>query len=246
MIVFIYDGSFEGFLTAIYYSYYKKITPTKIVKNYNDYTLFDKVVKINTNFFYAKKVHDALKKRFKTKHYKKIFHIFACDSIKFEKELYEFIVLGFKDQKNLSNINHPSIFFLEKLESEYFRYLHKMYGFLRFEELHDSTLYAKLEAKFDILAPLGKHFLKRVDGHNFIIHDIKRSLAFINLDQKQSIHHVKDFSLPKLSQNEKKFQDLWKLFFKQAAIKERKNLKLQQNFVPLVYRKYMIEFQSEI
>ena len=50
--------------------------------------------------------------------------------------------------------------------------------------------------------------------------------------------------MPKLSKNEKKFQDLWKLFFKQVSIKERENKKLQQNWVPLIYRKYMSEFQS--
>jgi probable DNA metabolism protein len=56
------------------------------------------------------------------------------------------------------------------------------------------------------------------------------------------IHKVADFDLPLLSDNEEKFQKLWKLFFENVTIKKRKNLKLQQNFVPLLYRKYMTEF----
>ena len=244
MRVFCYDGSFEGFLSVIYHSYYQKTTPEKIVKNYKESTLFDEVIDIKTDLFHAQKVHCALKEKFEIKNYKKIFNIFMCDERDFEKALYDFIVLGFKDQKTLLDINHPSIYFLECLEQEYFRYLHKMYGFIRFEELHDNKLYAKFEGKFNILSFLGEHFLKRLDGSEFILHDIKRSLAFISSSKGSSIYHVRDFDMPKLSKNEKKFQDLWKLFFKQVSIKERENNKLQQNWVPLIYRKYMSEFQS--
>jgi len=37
-------------------------------------------------------------------------------------------------------------------------------------------------------------------------------------------------------------RDLWKLFFKTAAIKERTNPKLQRQNVPLKYRKNLTEF----
>ncbi len=147
-------------------------------------------------------------------------------------------MIGFKEPKKLHDINHPSIHYLEKLEHEYFRHLHKMYGFVRFEELEDGSLYAKIEGKFNILPYLGKHFKKRLSGVNFIIHDVSRELAYVD----GVIHKVADFETPILSDNEAKFQKLWKLFFEQVAIKERKNLKLQQNWVPLLYRKYMTEF----
>jgi probable DNA metabolism protein len=113
-----------------------------------------------------------------------------------------------------------------------------MYGFVRFEELEDGVLYAKIEGKFNILPFLGKHFTKRLSGCNFIIHDTKRELAYLN----GKIHQVADFKIPTLSKDEAKFQKLWKIFFNKVAISERKNLKLQQNFVPLLYRKYMTEF----
>jgi probable DNA metabolism protein len=242
MSVYSYDGSFEGFLSVVYQSYYAKKSASKIIKSLKDISLLDEVIEVVTDNTHAQKVNLALQNKFEKHHYNKIFHTFLCDSRDFEKALYDFIVIGFKDQKKLQDINHPSIYYLDKLEREYFKYLDKMYGFLRFEELEDGSLYSKLEGKFNILPLLGEHFIKRLDGCDFIIHDIKRELAFVNTKGVHRIHKVADFETPILSENEEKFQKLWKLFFKQVSIKERKNLKLQQNWVPLLYRKYMSEF----
>ncbi len=238
MNVYFYDGSFEGFLSLIYCSYYEKKPASKIIKCKKEINLLDEIIDINTDILQAKKVQLSLEKKFEIKNYNKIFHTFLCDNRDFEKALYDFIVLGFKNQKNLQNITHPSIYYIEQLNLEYFRYVHKMYGFIRFEELEDGVFYAKIEGKFNILPFLGKHFTKRLDGCDFIIHDIRRDLAYLN----GKILQVADFEIPKFSKDEEKFQKLWKLFFKKTAINERKNLKLQQNFVPLLYRKYMTEF----
>ena len=37
---------------------------------------------------------------------------------------------------------------------------HKLTGFIRFEELEDKTLYAKIESKFNVVYVLGRHFQK--------------------------------------------------------------------------------------
>ena len=53
---------------------------------------------------------------------------------------------------------------------------------------------------------------------------------------------VADYEIPLRSESEEKFQNLWKTFFDSVAIKSRKNKKLQQQTVPLIYRTYMTEF----
>ncbi len=58
---------------------------------------------------------------------------------------------------------------------------HKLTGFIRFEELEDKTLYAKIESKFNVVYFLGRHFLKRFNNQNFIIHDLNRKLAFVKI-----------------------------------------------------------------
>jgi probable DNA metabolism protein len=167
-----------------------------------------------------------------------------CDSKEFEMDLLCYIITGFKSQRELQNINMPCIFSLHAMQKEFFHVYHKMSGFLRFEELEDGTLYAKLEAKYNVLYLLGAHFSKRLNNQNYIIHDIKRELAFLHTKEFVGVQRVADFELPTHSKDEAKFQKLWKTFFTSVAIKSRENKKLQRQTVPLLYRTYMSEFMS--
>ena len=119
-----------------------------------------------------------------------------------------------------------------------------MSGFTRFEELEDKTLYAKIDVKYNILYFLAKHFNKRFNNQNFIIHDLKRKLAYIHIDGNRSIQKVAHFEEPKRSSDEQMFQNLWRTFFNSVSIQSRQNKKLQQQFVPLIYRTYMSEFMN--
>lgn len=242
----VYDRSFEGFLSLVYEVYYKKLKPTKIVYEKPNELFLEEYIFIENNEENFNKVLNALKTKFPKKAFETILNIFLCDSKKFELDLLNFIILGFKNIKELYNINNPSIFNIQNLEKELFRNIHKMEGFLRFEELEDNTLYAKIETKFNIVYFLGKHFFKRLNNQKYIIHDINRKIAFIKNEQFLGIQNIASFEEPKLSKNEEKFSKLWSEFFKSISIESRKNEKCQKNMVPLLYRTYMNEFQKNI
>lgn len=239
-----YDGSFEGFLSLVHEVYHQKINVTAILKKSPDEFIFDEVLHVETDLPKAHTVFSSLKTRFSKDDINTIVRVFLCDSIAFEMRLLEFIILGFRKNENLQNINYPSVFYIKGLEQEHMRLTHKMLGFVRFEELEDKTLYAKIETKFNILMFLGKHFSKRLGNNHFIIHDIKRHLAYVKHEDMKEIRDVASFDEPLYSQDEAKFKSLWKNFFHSVAITNRTNTKLQKNLVPLVYRTYMSEFHD--
>ncbi|MGJ0360296.1 TIGR03915 family putative DNA repair protein [Aliarcobacter cryaerophilus] len=243
-MILLYDGTFEGFLSLVYEVYYKKLKPTKIYKTLPNEILFEEILEIDTSKESGIKVLNAIKTKFPKEILEKILNIFMCDSKEFEMALLEYIVIGFKDSKQLYNINNSCVFYLNNLEKELFRVTHKLTGFIRFEELEDKTLYAKIESKFNVIYFLGRHFLKRFNNQNFIIHDINRKLAFVKMKNDYSIKEVAFFDEPIYSSNEEKFQKLWKSFFSGVTINERTNLKLQTQMVPLLYRTYMSEFKA--
>lgn len=244
-MILLYDGSFEGFLTLVYDVYYQKLEPKFIYKKIPTNLCFDEIHTIETDMEKAKKVFTALKKHFPKSHLNTIYHIFLCDSQNFECDLLHFIQLGFKAKTNLSNITNASIFRIHSLEKEYLRLTHKMYGFVRFEELDDKILYAKIETKFNILMLLGNHFSHRLGSNPFIIHDIPRSLAYVRENNQSNIKEVSAFETPTHSDAEMHFKKLWKTFFHSVAIENRKNHKLQKQLVPLLYRAHMSEFQDD-
>lgn len=243
-MILLYDGTFEGFLSLVYEVYYKKLKPTKIYKTLPNEILFEEILEINSSKESGIKVLNAIKTKFPKEILEKILNLFMCDSKEFEMALLEYIVIGFKDSKQLYNINNSCVFYLNNLEKELFRVTHKLTGFIRFEELEDKTLYAKIESKFNVVYFLGRHFLKRFNNQNFIIHDINRKLAFVKMQNDYSIKEVAFFDEPNYSSNEEKFQKLWKSFFSGVTINERTNLKLQTQMVPLLYRTYMSEFKN--
>ncbi len=241
-MILVYDGTFEGFLSLVYEVYYKKLKPIKIYKTLPNEMIFEEILELKTSKDNAIKVLIAIKTKFPKELIQRILNIFMCDSKEFELYLLEYIIIGFKETKQLYNINNSCVFYLNSLEKELFRNVHKLTGFVRFEELEDGTLYAKVESKFNVVYFLGKHFLKRFNNQNFIIHDLNRKLAFVKMQNDFSVQEVAFFDEPNYSSNEQKFQKLWKSFFSAVTIKERINPKLQTQMVPLLYRTYMSEF----
>lgn len=241
-MILVYDKTFEGFLSLVYEVYYSKLKIEDIKKQMPQTLFLDDIIKIDYDEKKSLKVLEALKQKFKKQHFETILNIFMCDENDFELDLLNFIILGFKDQKQLDNINNSCVFNIQNLQKELFMVNHKMTGFLRFEELEDGTLYAKLDTRFNLVYFLGKHFLKRFNNQKYIIHDIKRQLAFIKNDSFLGVQNISSFDVPILSKDEQKFKKLWKVFFDSVSISSRENKKLQQQFVPLIYRTYMNEF----
>ena len=163
-MILVYDGTFEGFLSLVYEVYYKKLKPIKIYKTLPNEIIFEEILEIETSQDNVLKVLNAIKTKFPKEILEKILNIFMCDSKEFEMALLEYIIIGFKETKQLFNINNSCVFYLNSLEKELFRLVHKMYAFIRFEELEDGTLYGKIESKFNVVYFLGKHFLKRFNN----------------------------------------------------------------------------------
>jgi len=237
-----YDGTFEGFLTLVYEVYYKKYKVEFIHRPSKEQKLFDDAIEIVYDELKSKKVFEAMQEKWTKAEIQRVMYIFLCDEQEFEIQLLEYIQIGFKNPKELQNINYSSVFFIHNLEKELFRQYHKYSGFLRFEELEEGSLYAKIDSKFSLVYLLGRHFAKRFNNQNYIIHDMKRALAFVKFGDSMDVRSVSDFEEPTKSVDEERFQSLWKTFFHSVSIQSRQNEKLQKSFVPLIYRKYMSEF----
>lgn len=77
----------------------------------------------------------------------------------------------------------------------------------------------------------------------FIIYDTQRGFIVIWDGISLKMQPVLNANEPKLHEDEKHYQRLWKTFFNSVAIESRKNPKQQRNYVPLLYRELMTEFQ---
>ncbi|MFN2363878.1 MAG: TIGR03915 family putative DNA repair protein [Halarsenatibacteraceae bacterium] len=247
MKTFLYDGSFTGFMTLIYWTFKDKIKPAKIFKK-DDYPgdLFSETVEIKTDGELADKVIKSAKDKLSARVFRQAYYAFLSEFAGIELAIFDYLYLGFAERVNLKkNWTEKSVLEVKKVARKVSRERHRFKGLLRFRELADGILYGPFKPDYNISGLLAPHFAARLTGEQWIIHDLGRKLATIY--NGRSWIEISDDLLPELelSQEETGYQEIWQEFFRSIAIDERYNPELQANFIPYKYRDYLLEFENQ-
>ena len=123
--------------------------------------------------------------------------------------------------------------------------IHHLREFVRFKELESGILYSCIGPYNDVVMYLMPHFADRFPLENFMIYDEGRRILGVH-PARQQWYMVRGIQVdPKIlnsSDQEEKYRELFRYFCHKIAIKERENLNLQKNMLPLRFRDYMVEF----
>lgn len=118
------------------------------------------------------------------------------------------------------------------------REIDRLKGFLRFQETTNGVYYAACAPDNDVAYDLAQHFAARMNAP-FVIHDVKRAYALCYDGSLKKIEAAK--ATVQVSQREEFFAALWKSYYRNVAIRARKNKKQQDAYMPCRYRKFMDE-----
>lgn len=244
--IIIYDGTFINLLTTIKYLLQANIKPQKIViEGTYSPSLFETIIKPNIDnapTFITKITKSSSKEVLKL-----ITYTFLSNAQNKELVLYYLILNTFiyKDkiiyQRNLNCVN-TALKLAHRVSSEN----HKMKGFTRFKMINNKFLYAEISPDNNILDLLSKHFQKRLKNELWIIKDTNRNILSIydlNTYHIVSGENIKLLALEN-SKNDNYYENLWCIFFKTIAIKERENKKCQMSFMPKKYWHNIIEMED--
>lgn len=159
--------------------------------------------------------------------------------------VWRYFVLGFQVRKRLCGmLAEEPVHAVNRIARQVSHETHKYKGFVRFREVEEGFLYARIEPESDILSLIAPHFVERVGDRPWMIHDCGRSQAAVyDLKSWRLIRNIELTTEPSLAVVEQEYAALWQRYFQRHAIKERHNPKLQQKHVPLRYRKYLLEFK---
>lgn len=240
---YLYDGTFEGLMTAVYYHYKKEKASGiyQLTKYQQSIVFLAEIVK--TDISKAKTVSDAINKLISREAYINIYYCYLSNADGKENLILDFLIFAFKYGKNIMNFyTHEKVLPINEIYKRVAREEHRILGILRFSDI-GGILYAKYSPDNDISILLADHFADRYKHEKFIIYDEKRKKAVIYSDNNWEIEENIIIDNIEFSVNEKRIQNLWKQYFTDLAIKERKNLNLQFQFVPARYRKNMAEFK---
>ena len=245
MANYIYDGTFEGLLTAIYEAYYLGNPPENIFPHHyvQEHFLCENI-QITTCTEKADKVYDAISKKISSYALRHTYYAFLSEKQDISTYIYHYLKMGFKVGKNIDRyLTDDNVRFVHDISRKVGFERHRMLGLLRFRQVSMDDYYATFEPDYNITALLAPHFTKRLSDQNWIIHDVKRNIgAIYKKNTKKWIVSDVSFKQP-LGNNsqEKLFQEMWKTYFDNIAIEARQNAKLQRQFMPQRYWKHLIE-----
>lgn len=244
MINYLYDGSFDGLLSAIYASYYEEKAQGIYPEATYQINIFTPSKIVKTDPILSGKVYAAIEMKISGSSLKQIYYTFLSNEANRETNILNYLQLGFKLGSQIDNLHaHPDVLPIRQATRKVSFEVERFLGLLRFKDA-GSFLYAALEPDHHILMLLADHFADRLACERFIIHDRKRNLAVISNCKKWYLtDFMQDMDLS-YSESENYYQELWKTYFTRISIETRKNAKLQAHFIPQRYRHNLIEFQS--
>ena len=253
--IFIYDGSFNGFLTSVFKDFEEKIVVADIQSNaISQSGLFSQTETVFTQMDLAKRVWNGIHRKSNLA-IKNIYFAFLSGQKGVELLLYRYIQkLFLKERAIATDYGDDIVLRISQLARSVGREKHRMEAFVRFQLTQDNIYFANIEPDFDVLPLISKHFRSRYADQEWLIYDVKRryglfydmeSVEIITLDLEE-IHTNSILKSKTFTDVEYNYQDLWNDYFKSTNIKSRINKKLHTQHVPKRYWKYLSEKKEAV
>lgn len=255
---FIYDNTFEGLLTTIFYAYQcKDSCNISSKKNYRE-SLFQDVEYITTEEDKFLRVYKSINSRLNKEISRNVYYLYLSELPNCENILLSYLKLCYKYGPNINlSKNNSIIMLVDKYCRKVTYEAHRLTGFVRFKEVAPLTFYSSIEPVHNVLPLLFNHFTQRFSDEHFIIHDLKREsallynkksaiIASLNRDMSKKIKTAtSNFKVSSIDNDSvTDYEALWKTFYNSVNIEERKNHRLRNQYMPKVYWKHMPEVNS--
>jgi len=250
---FTYDGSFEGLLTCVFEAFNRKQFPQQIFKQEVS-VLFTENYHVVTDEQKANRVVAGLRKKISESAIQMLFTCWLSELEGIEMLEFHYICKSFRETKSIElNFADPDVLELSKIFRKVQREAERMRQFVRFQKTADQYYFAAIKPLYDVLPMVADHFEDRFADQQWIIYDIKRKYALYYNLHKTEIVYFDDLKIDiqtgrlhheALAEDELYFQSGWRGYLRSISIKERKNLRLQRQFMPKRFWKYLTEKQG--
>lgn len=170
---FIYDGTLEGLLCAIFETYRQKLVPSEIVTEENlQLRLGQQPITIPTSPAIAQRVKDGVCRDCGRSTFGAIGAAFLSDDPDKGTAICSFVRYAMREKGNvLGQIAHPCVEPMVKLHRFVMNERHYMMQFLRFREMQGGVWFAACNPKANVVPILMDWFSARFNTQPFIIFD---------------------------------------------------------------------------
>jgi len=233
-IVYLYDGTLEGMLTAVFAAYGRHEDPRNIALPHDlQESMLCSYVPISTELRYATRVQKGVIDKLGERYYDDIKKVFLSDHAEKGGIIYRYIRYALKAGRwSHTHLAEPEVADFVELRQQVEKEAHFMLQFVRFAHLSNGVFYAHIEPKASVVPLITDHFARRLNIQPFMIYDSVHNLASVFDTERWWLVSADEIQVPDQSDAEYDYQALWQTFYNTIAIEERRNPTCQRNFMP--------------
>ena len=155
--------------------------------------------------------------------------------------LHAFLCMVFRQGRGTTGLlGDPVVARAFQLQRQVHNEAHCFIEFLRFQDCR-GVLAGQIEPQAFVLPLMASHFARRFPGEAFLIHDKAHGAVLLHQAGRMEILPVEELELAPPSQEEARYQALWRRYYDTIAIRERLNPKCRRTHCPKRFWNHMLE-----
>lgn len=253
MLVFRYDKSFEGLLSALFDAYAGHAFPDRLIGAGEPEPLFtERVHEVVTDPTHAARVWHGLSRRLTARARTMLVYAWHGELPARDELLLRCLRRVFdQDGGVLTDQADPDMKALHRLALQVSHERERMKQFVRLQQAADGTYFAAVTPEHNALPLVLDYFTDRFADQRWLIYDRRRDYGYYYDGQQAREVRIEDaegiiadkLSDRHMARQERQFQQLWKSYFRALAIPERINPRQQRQMMPRRYWKQLTELE---
>ncbi|MDR0811691.1 MAG: TIGR03915 family putative DNA repair protein [Paludibacter sp.] len=251
MLYYLYDKTFDGLLTCVFEAFSRKQQPDKIVSGDFALPMFSEAFTVITDEQKSERVSRALAKKLSRSAMEMLAVCYLAEMAEVEMAIFRYASKAVVAPASIEmNFADEDVLYLSKIYKKVTREEERMRQFVRFQKTADGMFFAVMEPLCNVLPLTAKYFQSRFADQQWIIYDARRRYGLyydlqkvetVSFDNPETLINAANLPQDKLDSAEIDFQNLWKDYLAAITIRERHNPRLQQQFMPKRFWKYLVE-----
>ncbi len=174
--------------------------------------------------------------------WRRVWVAFLAENTGIERQIGEYLLLAMARPNEIEDLlTDVRVQCILRSERRVRREAHAFKGLLRFQQIDERLYLASVNPETCVLPMISPHFARRFADQSWIIHDRRRRLAAVHENGQVEILAQWNPESLSIQPNERELQELWRCFFRQAAVRERLNPEAQRRHMPRRYWDDLIE-----
>lgn len=253
MVVFRYDKSFDGLLCALFDAYSMRTFPEALIGPGEPEPLFtERVHEVVTDQAHAARVWRGLERKLISRVRSMLIYAWHGEQAQSDFLMLRCLRRVFDEGGGVvADQADPDMKALHRLALEVSHEREHLKQFVRLQKAADGTYFAAVTPLHDALPLALGYFTDRFADQRWLLYDRRRDYGFFYDGQaarRVTLEDDRGMIADKLAdrwlaEDERRFQLLWKNYFRALAIPQRINLRQQRRMMPRRYWKHLTEME---